>query len=192
MSQIKCPKCGKEISNQEKKCPYCQSQFDASKPDAEEESNSYTPKMPFKPSPVSSIVSIILTVSLFILWVWVYQDPVLGVIFIILTIVTIIIVRFYFNERFEYNLAHTDYPRYKALREERLERLAELKDKLEKRREEEENQKFNNYKYKCPMCGSNRIGNISTLSKAASIELFGVASKKLGKCYYCDDCKYMW
>lgn len=57
---------------------------------------------------------------------------------------------------------------------------------------EQENKKYNFYRYTCPMCGSKKIVNISKASKAISAEIFGLASDKVGKCYQCDDCKYMW
>ena len=58
--------------------------------------------------------------------------------------------------------------------------------------EEKMAKKYNRYLYTCPMCGSNKIMDISTLNKSVSIEVFGLASKNLGKNYQCDDCKYRW
>ena len=56
----------------------------------------------------------------------------------------------------------------------------------------EEAKKYNYYKYKCPMCNSNKIKTISTAKKVVSTEIFGIASRQIGKNYQCDDCKYMW
>lgn len=45
---------------------------------------------------------------------------------------------------------------------------------------------------KCPMCGSTNTKIISTLNRAVSIELAGLASSKIGKQYECKNCKHKW
>lgn len=45
---------------------------------------------------------------------------------------------------------------------------------------------------KCPACGSSRIKKISTMSRAVSVELVGLASSKIGKQYECQNCKHKW
>lgn len=45
---------------------------------------------------------------------------------------------------------------------------------------------------KCPACGSPRIKKISTMSRAVSVELVGLASSKIGKQYECQNCKHKW
>lgn len=47
---------------------------------------------------------------------------------------------------------------------------------------------------KCPSCGANhtKIKKISTLNRAVSISMVGVASDKIGKQFECTCCHYKW
>ena len=45
---------------------------------------------------------------------------------------------------------------------------------------------------RCPHCGSTNIERISTLDRAISVEMVGLASGKIGKQYKCKNCKHMW
>ena len=45
---------------------------------------------------------------------------------------------------------------------------------------------------KCPMCGSTNTQIISTLNRAASVGMVGLASSKIGKQYECKNCKHKW
>lgn len=45
---------------------------------------------------------------------------------------------------------------------------------------------------KCPSCGSTNISKISTLNRAFSVRLFGLASSKIGKTHKCNSCGNMW
>ena len=45
---------------------------------------------------------------------------------------------------------------------------------------------------KCPSCGSTQIEKITTMDRAISISMVGVASGKIGKQYKCRNCKHMW
>ena len=45
---------------------------------------------------------------------------------------------------------------------------------------------------KCPTCGSIDIRKISTTSKAVSAGLFGIFSPKIRKQFHCNSCKYEW
>lgn len=47
-------------------------------------------------------------------------------------------------------------------------------------------------RYKCPMCGKNAGKRISTISRAASVQVVGLASSKIGKQYRCTSCGHMW
>ena len=47
-------------------------------------------------------------------------------------------------------------------------------------------------KPKCPTCGSTNIKDISTLNRAVSVGMFGLASSKIGKTKECKDCGYKW
>ncbi|MCI5562636.1 MAG: hypothetical protein MR393_05800 [Intestinimonas massiliensis] len=67
-----------------------------------------------------------------------------------------------------------------------------MREYRQKQEIEKEAIKYNNYKYTCPMCGSKKIKNISTVSKVVSMEVLGLASSKIGKSYECEECKYKW
>ena len=47
-------------------------------------------------------------------------------------------------------------------------------------------------KPKCPTCGSINIKDISTLNRAVSVGVFGLASSKIGKTKECKNCGYKW
>lgn len=53
-------------------------------------------------------------------------------------------------------------------------------------------EKYNDYKFTCPMCGSKKVKKIGTVNRAASVAAVGLASSKIGKQYECDDCKHKW
>ena len=40
----------------------------------------------------------------------------------------------------------------------------------------------------CPYCQSTRVDRIGLLSRIASIEIWGLASNKIGKEWHCNDC----
>lgn len=52
--------------------------------------------------------------------------------------------------------------------------------------------KYNNYKYTCPMCKSNRVKTIGSGKKMVTIGMVGAASSDFGKNYQCDNCNYKW
>lgn len=45
---------------------------------------------------------------------------------------------------------------------------------------------------KCPTCGSNNINKISGLSKAGSVALWGIFSRKVHKQWHCNNCGSEW
>ena len=47
-------------------------------------------------------------------------------------------------------------------------------------------------KPKCPTCGSTNVEKISTLNRAVSIGVAGLASDKIGKQFCCKNCGYKW
>ena len=77
----------------------------------------------------------------------------------------------------------------KEMQENEREKERETQEFLQKQKDEKEAKKYNNYKYKCPMCGSNKIANISTAKKVVSAEMLGLASDKIGKTYLLELCK---
>ena len=59
-------------------------------------------------------------------------------------------------------------------------------------KERADREKYNGFKYTCPMCGSHKVKNIGTGKKLAGVATVGLASKSIGKNYQCDDCNYRW
>ena len=53
-------------------------------------------------------------------------------------------------------------------------------------------EKYCNYIFTCPMCGSKKVKRIGTASRAVSVATVGLASGKIGKQYECDNCKHKW
>jgi len=49
--------------------------------------------------------------------------------------------------------------------------------------------KPNTNRVECPYCHSNDVSKISTFGRAASVGIFGLASKKIGKQWHCNHCK---
>lgn len=52
-----------------------------------------------------------------------------------------------------------------------------------------------NYKLEhpqCPTCGGHNTRRITTMNRAVSVGVVGLASSKIGKSFECLDCKYKW
>ena len=72
----------------------------------------------------------------------------------------------------------------------------EQKEILQKRIRKSEESRINEYQQKylaehnihCPYCNSTNIRKISTVNRAVSVGMFGLASKKLGKQWHCNSC----
>lgn len=47
-------------------------------------------------------------------------------------------------------------------------------------------------KPKCPTCGSTNIKKIGGIERGASIDAFGIFSKKINKTFKCNNCGYTW
>lgn len=78
---------------------------------------------------------------------------------------------------------------------ERAKKEAENQKNLEeyrKQRAKEKAYEATHPKPKCPTCGSTNIKDISTLNRAVSVGMFGLASSKIGKTKECKDCGYKW
>ena len=72
----------------------------------------------------------------------------------------------------------------------------EQKEILQKRIRKSEESRINEYQQKylaehnihCPYCNSSNVTKISTVNRAVSVGMFGIASKKLGKQLHCNSC----
>ncbi len=186
MSLINCPKCGKEISDRGQICPYCKTWLN--------EGDNPVFQKPSKVYLIQGIVFLIIAIALMVFGLCASTTG--GVIFIGLGIFVLAIAVVSFHEHkkavHKYRLANTDYAAYEQYIKIEREKERETQEFLQKQKEENEARKYNNYKYKCPMCGSNKVANISTVKKVVSVEILGLASDKIGKTYQCDECKYMW
>lgn len=188
MALINCPRCGKEISDRGKICPHCRLVLN-------EEWEHPLPAKPGKSDIIIALIFALITIGLFALGKWMY--PYSGwLLFVILgiagAIITVVAAWWHIDMVTTYNLSQSNPDAYRQLMVERQIKLNKLEDELRKQDAEKMSAKYNHYRYKCPMCGSNKIMNLSTAKKAVSAEAFGLGSKTIGKCYQCDDCKYMW
>ena len=72
----------------------------------------------------------------------------------------------------------------------------EQKEILQKRIRKSEESRINEYQQKylaehnihCPYCNSSNVTKIGTVNRAVSVGMLGLASKKLGKQWHCNDC----
>ena len=47
-------------------------------------------------------------------------------------------------------------------------------------------------KIKCPTCGSTNVRRVTSIDKVTNIALFGLFGNKRTKQFHCDDCNYEW
>lgn len=45
---------------------------------------------------------------------------------------------------------------------------------------------------KCPICNSTDVTRVTTMNRAASVAMVGIASGKIGKQYKCNNCNHLW
>ena len=72
----------------------------------------------------------------------------------------------------------------------------EQKEILQKRIRKSEESRINEYQQKylsehnihCPYCNSTNVTKIGTVNRAVSVGMFGIASKKIGKQWHCNNC----
>ena len=86
----------------------------------------------------------------------------------------------YEKEKKEYELSLTDFEEYQK---------QQLQKEDERRRREKIKE---NNAIKCPVCGSANTERITSVDRAVSVGLVGLASGKIGKQYKCKNCKHMW
>ncbi len=184
MALINCPKCGEKISDKVVICPNCNALLD----------NSITAEKPNKSLLGYGFIILIIAIAILVFGFWAFSSG--GIIFVVLGFFAFAVACFLFNEYrkdvYKHNLAKKDYNAYKEYINQEQQKEKETQEFLQKQKEEKTAKKYNNYKYKCPMCGSNKIVNISITKKVVSTEALGLASNKIGKTYQCDECKYMW
>ncbi len=191
-----CPKCGKENSNECNACIRCGYSL-AYVVQSEKE---LTP--PTKPKIISIVVSSTIAVFFFALTIYFASkddfalEDYSWLSTLIVAIISCIIVVFNINsyaERKEaYDLWSTDAKEYPEYVEHKRKEREEREKRLYAQEQERVAEKYNYYRYKCPMCGSNKIMNISTAKKTMSAQAWGLGSKTIGRLYVCADCKYMW
>jgi len=184
MAFINCPNCNEKVSDKVAICPNCNALLNT---------NSAMQK-PTKMMLKVGLGFLVAAIASLSFGFWAFSSG--GIIFVILGIIGFGVAYFAFkdykNDLYKYHLSQTDRDAYdKYVIEEREKRIEEQR-LLNQQRAEKEAKKYNHYRYKCPMCQSNKIMNISTTKKVVSTEVFGLASNKIGKTYQCDDCKYMW
>lgn len=89
----------------------------------------------------------------------------------------------YISDFNKYKLSNEDFEKY---REKEIARCISMKKEQRKYNEELK------YRIKCPNCNSTNVNEISSINRAISVSILGLASTKIGKTYQCDDCKYKW
>lgn len=189
MALIKCPECGKEnVSDSAKSCPVCgygiKEHYDRINERKQQkmiyEARMNNVKEPEKPKDDLYVV-IICVVSAVALLIFFIELPGLGITFFIgLLIIAAIFYSKYLTAMQQYK---DDCELYKNNRKEYQRRVVQKED-FHIAMEE--------LKPKCPQCNSTNIEKISTVDRAISVEIVGLASNKIGKQFKCKDCKYMW
>ena len=184
MALIKCPECGKEISDKSPACIHCgypvaelgneggnvTEKFNSET--VSDEAREKSPVATAKQIPAEGqkremsttkkviILLISLAVLCLVIWAiteWWFVAP-------ILVLVILIVV-----------LLHTFFP---------------LSPEEIKRNRDEA--KYNGYKYTCPVCGSKRVKYIGVKNNTSSFATTGVVRGRDGNLYECDDCKHKW
>lgn len=211
MALIKCPECGKEVSDKAVACPNCglgireyfeeekqkitkiqqQIDVDASKQEvgikieAERENQIQNVKLPDKPSKAKSIFAgIMCAIMAAVGWFGVFAD--LGFIWLIIailfTIIAIYSPKFYRADLKKYEQAINNPIEYKrSVVEENERKVAEAEEQARKREETSKTPP------KCPVCGSTYI---STVNRGYSVVWGFVGSGKAMN--VCQKCGHKW
>ncbi len=205
MALIKCPHCGEEISDRGVVCPKCQQML--LKNDGTVTGTAAIPTnaeipMPIKPQlTIGTVVFYMLLIGVGVLCLFGLPNLMAIIGLIIDCVILWAAIKAHRDAMEDYDVALRELQctnnlsadgAYKQRLDMRAKELDKIKQDSDKRTAEKQSLKYNHYKYKCPMCGSNKIMNISTAKKMVSSELFGLGSKTIGKNYFCEDCKYIW
>lgn len=102
-----------------------------------------------------------------------------GLIAFVLLLITAGILYAHFEDESKLKLAKEDYDKY-------LEQKKEAQIQAELASIEKHQKYLNNAQ--CPYCHSRNTKKISTASRATSVALVGIASKKIGKQWHCNNC----
>lgn len=107
-----------------------------------------------------------------------------GLAAIFLLIWSIMVVKEHFQHKEDLELAKSDYEKYsqkQAIRDEQhIENVKQTWDEHRTRPSPH---------IQCPYCHSTNVSRISTVSRVTSITMVGLASKKIGKQWHCNNCK---
>lgn len=197
--QIECPECRKKILEKLSVCPYCGLSFDDKEnlnrlydiQSMEEMLNDKSAELKF------GLEFLFFAGMSILCFVFYSLDSdglslifalFMGVVACILLIVLIMMIDERSSLKQKLELARTDYEKYK---EEERKRRAKSIASLNRMEEEKARKDAINHPA-CPMCGSKKTMKISTVNRAASVAMVGVASSKIGKQYQCKSCGYKW
>lgn len=217
MALIKCPECGREnVSDSAATCPTCgfgiKAYYDSLKEEElkrkqyEDEQEKFKQRMSqveMPEIPIKKFEDITLVIFCFSMTLLVISI-LLSIILIItnsydVTAITICSIPFtlgiigiylmiekrnmeYQQKLKMYNIAMKDFERYKRM----MVNDQDMKERMKL------NVQTSSIVLKCPICNSTNVKRISTLNRAVSIHMTGLASGKIGKQYKCNSCKHMW
>lgn len=209
MALVNCPECGREnVSDTADTCPACgyniKAHYDKIKEMEQAKENELRAKermeatierwadevkLPEKPKHDIGILCIGIFLAVFFLISFWMKFVFGSILFGTFTIVFIILYTTYFNGELR---------KY----QDTLEKVKKIfrAYQLEKARDRWRKQEDANYRPvapipstpRCPHCGSTNVERISTLDRAVSVGMVGLASGKIGKQYKCENCKHMW
>lgn len=202
MALVQCPECGKEnVSDSAEACPECgykiREHFEKLQKDAEREKRIQERieleiiRPPATPDPTVLIITIVLS----LIWLLLMNISELKTICILGLFITVPLIflglKWYLDEKENHKniceLIEEDPEQYERKERDRI----RTKITLEELQKEETIKKAALMPH-CPHCNSTRIEKISTVNRVVSVEMFGLASGKIGKQYKCKDCKHMW
>lgn len=209
MALVKCPECGREkVSDSAESCPECgygiKAHYEAIKAQEEKKRKEEERKVaeqqrqerrlqnirqPKKPIFSKGMIIYIIIAGIFLSVLFLCgEDPEVGIWLLEIAGFIGIPLGVYlltdYNKRVnDYKLAQRDFEAYKK-------QVISEQDKAARQAELERKRQMN--APKCPHCNSTKIERISTVNRAVSIGMTGLASGKIGKQYKCKSCKHMW